>query len=235
VTCPEIDPEQGGGTVTGGLPNAETGSGGAEGNGGGSETGAGGAGGEGQGTGAGGCTADASHCCLPDGTIVRPGGCQPSYPPNVQAATRRGPDGSCVRIECFLRCLPPTALITTPVGEVAVSELHTGDLVWTVDGSGARVAAPIVRMRVEPVIGSHAVVELTLADGRRVRASGAHPTGEGTTLDTLRPGSAIDGTTVVRTRRVPLEGSATWDLLPAGQTGLYWADGVLLGSTLTPE
>jgi hypothetical protein len=27
-------------------------------------------------------------------------------------------------------------------------------------------------------------------------------------------------------------GAATWDLLPAGTTHVYWADGVPLGSTL---
>ena len=32
--------------------------------------------------------------------------------------------------------------------------------------------------------------------------------------------------------RVRYDGGATFDILPAGATGLYWANGVLLGSTL---
>jgi hypothetical protein len=39
---------------------------------------------------------------------------------------------------------------------------------------------------------------------------------------------------VVFLEDVPYEGSATYDLLPSGDTGLYWADGILLGSTLNP-
>jgi hypothetical protein len=44
-------------------------------------------------------------------------------------------------------------------------------------------------------------------------------------------GATIDGAIVVA-RRVSTYRGATWDLLPAGDTGHYWADGVLLGSTL---
>jgi hypothetical protein len=31
---------------------------------------------------------------------------------------------------------------------------------------------------------------------------------------------------------VPYAGGRTWDLLPAGATGSYWANGILLASTL---
>jgi hypothetical protein len=31
---------------------------------------------------------------------------------------------------------------------------------------------------------------------------------------------------------VPYDGTRTYDLLPAGATGTYWANGVLLSSTL---
>src|SRR6188474_1944215 len=62
------------------------------------------------------CPADV--CCrMPDGTMVHPGGCQPSYPDNVQPATVRGDDGACEPIECYLKCLPATARIATPSGE----------------------------------------------------------------------------------------------------------------------
>jgi hypothetical protein len=47
-------------------------------------------------------------------------------------------------------------------------------------------------------------------------------------------GDPVDGSGVILIENVPYSGSATYDLLPAGETGLYWADGVLLGSTLEP-
>jgi len=37
---------------------------------------------------------------------------------------------------------------------------------------------------------------------------------------------------VVRADLVPYAGSATYDLLPAGPTTTYWANGILLASTL---
>jgi len=178
------------------------------------------------------CKADAEHCCLPDGKIVKPGGCQPMYPDGVRPATVRGAGGWCESISCNLRCLPTSARIATPRGEVPVTELRAGDEVWTVDATGARVAAPIVRIGSSPVPDSHELVELTLTDGRRVRASAGHPTADGKAIGALRAGDGLDGSTVAARRTLPYDGEATWDLLPAGDTGAYWADGVLLGSTL---
>ncbi|MDF1566010.1 MAG: hypothetical protein P1V51_23450 [Deltaproteobacteria bacterium] len=44
----------------------------------------------------------------------------------------------------------------------------------------------------------------------------------------------LDGARIVELREAAFEGEATWDLLPAGPTGAYFADGVLVGSTLAP-
>jgi hypothetical protein len=172
---------------------------------------------------------------MPDGRIVRPGGCQPIYPPNVQAATQRNADGTCQPIECYLRCLPETARIDTPDGPVPVTALRIGDRVYTRDATGARVVAPVLRVSAVPVTGAHAMTELGLSDGRTVRASSGHPIArEGATLGALGRGELLDGAEIVRVRTVSYEGEHTWDLLPAGPTGDYWVDGVLLGSTLSP-
>jgi len=45
-------------------------------------------------------------------------------------------------------------------------------------------------------------------------------------------GDRVDGATVVAATTVRLTDGGTYDLLPSGPTGTYWADGVLLGSTL---
>jgi hypothetical protein len=179
------------------------------------------------------CTADASHCCMPDGTVVRPGGCQPSYPDNVQPATERAADGTCFQIECHLKCLPEDARIATPRGDVPVRELAAGDEVWTLDGEGRRVAARVYVTSSVPVIERHEIVEVTLDDGRTVRASAAHPLAErGGTVGELAPGARFDGATIAAVRTLAYDAPRTWDVLPDGATGAYWADGVLLGSTL---
>ncbi len=129
-------------------------------------------------------------------------------------------------------CLARGTPIATPAGERAVEELHLGDTVWTQAADGARVAAPVVLIATTPVPLTHEVVHLVLSDGREVFVSPGHPSAEGRFVGDLRTGEAFDGARVVGTARVPYKGGATFDLLPAGPTGTYWANGVLLGSTL---
>jgi hypothetical protein len=62
--------------------------------------------------------------------------------------------------------------------------------------------------------------------------SPGHPTGDGRAARDLAIGDALDNATIVSVERVRYAGGATFDVLPAGPTGMYWANGVLLGSTL---
>jgi len=177
------------------------------------------------------CQADAQHCCRADGALVVPGGCQPHYRDAVQPATRRGNDGACVAIECNLKCLPADAAIATPRGPISVSTLRVGDVVWTTTTSGARIAAPLVAVRSIPLDGDHAIARITLDDGRTLRASSSHPLVDGTLVGSVVIGALVDGARVTAIESSRYRG-ATWDLLPAGDTGTYWADTVRLGSTL---
>jgi hypothetical protein len=53
---------------------------------------------------------------------------------------------------------------------------------------------------------------------------------DGRTLGDLRIGDALDGGLVTLAERQPYSQPATYDLLPAGATGWYWADGIVLGA-----
>ncbi len=179
------------------------------------------------------CVADDNHCCMADGRLVVPGGCQPSYPDNVQPATERNADGSCLSIPCYKKCLPPTARIATPDGDRAIDALAVGDPVWSQGADGARVVAHVQIVRPVAVPRDHALVELTLADGRTVRASAGHPlAGNARGVGDLVVGDVLDGSTVTAARTIPYDVGETWDLLPDSPAGTYWADGVLLGSTI---
>jgi hypothetical protein len=178
------------------------------------------------------CRASADQCCKADGTVVTPGGCQPMYPNDVEPATERGPDGFCQRIPCYVKCLPITALIATPAGDIPVDLLAIGDVVWTADEDGTRTAAPIVKISRARVEAPHEMVALSLSDGRTVRASGGHPTANGTPFGDVHAGDRIDGATVVAVGRARYDADHTSDILPAGATGQYWVDRVLIGSTL---
>ena len=85
-----------------------------------------------------------------------------------------------------------------------------------------------------PAPARHYVLRFTLLDGRAVDASPGHPTLTGRRLSDLTVGSELDGSRVISIEQMPYPG-ATWDLLPAGSTGAYWANDVLLGSTLRPS
>jgi len=78
----------------------------------------------------------------------------------------------------------------------------------------------------------HRMVHLALADSRELHASPGHRTADGRPLGALKTGDPLDGSTVALWELVPYAGSRTYDLLPAGPTGYYWADGIPLASTL---
>jgi hypothetical protein len=130
-------------------------------------------------------------------------------------------------------CLARGTRIDTPDGPVPVEQLRTGMTVWTTDARGQRVAAPIVLVGSTPVPASHRVVHLVVADGRIVDVSPGHPLADGRLVGDLQAGDRVDGSTVVSADLVAYTGGATFDLLPAGSTGAYWANGVLIGSTLS--
>jgi len=129
-------------------------------------------------------------------------------------------------------CLAVGTRIATPLGEIAIERLRVGDVVWTSDARGERIRAPLVAVGSTPVPVTHLVVRVALDDGRVVFASPGHPTAEGRRIGDLVAGDALDSARVATAERVRYLGGATYDILPASATGVYWANGVLLGSTL---
>jgi hypothetical protein len=130
-------------------------------------------------------------------------------------------------------CLATGTRIDTPQGPVAVENLHVGSKVWTINLSGERVPATILETARVAVPTNHQMVHVALSDGRELWASPGHPTAEGQALSDLEIGDSLDGARVTRLERLTYEGFATYDLLPSGETGFYWAEGILLGSTLS--
>lgn len=129
-------------------------------------------------------------------------------------------------------CLARGTKIATPVGEVVVEELRPGDPVWTLDRLGRRVPAAVVEVGSMAVPSTHEVVRLVLADGRAVLVSPGHPVPDGRPVAALRDGDAYDGSVVRSADHLPYDGDRTFNLLPSGGTGIYWANGIELGSTL---
>lgn len=139
--------------------------------------------------------------------------------------------------ECDLPiCLAPNTVITTPTGPTRLDALSVGDLVFTQDREGLRVVAPIEQVGSTIAPHSHEWVQILLADGRAVAGSPGHPTTDGLTFGELVVGDLVDGSRVAHVWREPYPFDRTYDLLPAGSTGAYLANGVWVGSTLgTPR
>ncbi len=105
-------------------------------------------------------------------------------------------------------------------------------MVWSQNNLGVRVSVPVLISTHSIVPKDHQVVELQLADGRTLRASLGHPLADGRTLGILKVGDRIDHTTITLAKHVLYGELYTYDILPLGDTGFYWADGIILGSTL---
>ena len=126
-------------------------------------------------------------------------------------------------------------MIATPQGEVRVTDVKVGMLVWTENAAGARVAARVIEIGNMAVPAGHLMVHLKLADGRELLVSPGHPTADDREAGELAQGDELDGSTITLWELVPYTADRTYDILPAGSTGHYWANGILMGSTLRPR
>lgn len=129
-------------------------------------------------------------------------------------------------------CLAENTLIDTPQGAVAVQDLQAGDVVWTMNSAGERVPAVLLKAAHVTVPANHQIIHIILADGRELWASPGHPTADGRKLGDLTVNDLLDGTRILSLERLPYQGTVTYDILPSGVTGFYWANGILMGSTL---
>ncbi len=129
-------------------------------------------------------------------------------------------------------CLSGSTQIETPAGPDPVKDLQAGMPVWTLNKAGQRVSGIITKTSKVPVPLTHQMVHLVLRDGRELYVSSGHPTIDGRTIGELKPDDQYAGTYIASTELVPYAEGATFDILPSGETGFYWANGILIGSTL---
>jgi hypothetical protein len=104
--------------------------------------------------------------------------------------------------------------------------------VWTEEANGSRTAVTVLRISRTPVPEGYRFVRLRLSDGREVTASPGHPTADNRAIGSLRAGDQLDGAVVTGSENCPSGEQFTYDLLPAGETGTYRANGIPLASTL---
>ena len=76
------------------------------------------------------------------------------------------------------------------------------------------------------------MIHLVFDDGRELFVSPPHPTVDGRTVGNLVVNDLYNGARVLTSERVAYGDVATYDILPSGETGFYWANGILLKSTI---
>lgn len=142
-------------------------------------------------------------------------------------------DGSYFRgTQNLCRCLPSDALISTPNGEIKISHLQEGEPVFTVDDFGVKQIAPILTMINVPVGPNHLIANVQLENGKILKCSPMHPDAQGRQIGSLHSGDCLDGQTICNVTIIPFDRTSTWDILPSGETGYYFVNGILVGSTL---
>lgn len=129
-------------------------------------------------------------------------------------------------------CLSENTLIDTPNGPVNVKMLKVGMMVFTLDSYSHKQAVTILKTGRTLAPQGHLMVHLVLNDKRELYVSPNHPTFDGRHFGNLSIGGTLDGSTITSAGLVPYNGTYTYDILPSGQTGAYWANGILVGSTL---
>src|SRR5258708_23334838 len=75
-------------------------------------------------------------------------------------------------------CLAAATLISTPSGDVRVTDVKAGMFVWTASADGVRIAAPGLEAGSIQVPAGHRMGHLVLADGRAPLASPGHRTAD---------------------------------------------------------
>ena len=163
------------------------------------------------------CGAD-EHCCGVPGPVSTTYSCQPAGEPCPMGC-----------LDCM--CAAPDTPIETPDGERAIVDLVPGDLIYSVE-AGERVIVPVLRTNRTLVSPAHALVRVTLVDGRSIAMSPGHPTANGRRFEDLMPGDRLGQVEIEAVQTVPYELPFTVDILPATTTGAYFAAGALVGSTL---
>ena len=129
-------------------------------------------------------------------------------------------------------CLSSDTPIATPSGSILVKNIQQGDIVWSTDADGDRLAEPVMIAHRTHVPDDHHVMDIKLSDGQELFVSPGHKVHGGKSAGELRAGDILGNESVVSATLIPYGKPYTYDLLPAGATGEYWGNGVLLESTL---
>lgn len=129
-------------------------------------------------------------------------------------------------------CLSEDTVIDTPNGAINVKELKEGMSIFTQDASGNKIIGIILKTGKTIVSPIHKMTHIILDDSRELYISPNHPTADGKLVGELLVGDVLDNSKIKIAELVTYDGTHTYDILPTGKTGFYWANEILIKSTL---
>ena len=135
--------------------------------------------------------------------------------------------GDFIHSESFAYCSDDT-LISTPKGNVKISKIKFGDFVLSYNKEVVRVIK-ISKVKVK----NHKVIRVKLDNDVVLKMNLDHPIGPiGPKFRDLMVGHEIDGHSVVLFKLIPYKEKYIYDILPQSRSGTYYANGILIGSSL---
>lgn len=124
-------------------------------------------------------------------------------------------------------CLSPDTKIRTDGEQKRIADIKVGDIVLTDNKK------PVKVIKVNKVeVKNHKILKVLLNDATILEVSPNHPTADGRLFKDLKLGDVIDKRIVVENTPITYQYKYTHDILPDSETGNYYANGVLVGSTL---
>lgn len=168
-----------------------------------------------------------TDACTPRGSCRGESGELLSCPTGTECSGL--PAYGCYPLNCPVPvCCSPHTMILTPQGQKDIENIKRGDYIISTNGEPA-----IVVKTSKVKVYNHKVVEVKLNDGTLLEISPGHPIGpDSIKFGALKKGYKLDGRIVESVKLIPYKYSYTHDILPYSLTGNYYANGVLIGSSL---
>ncbi len=130
------------------------------------------------------------------------------------------------------KCLSEGSMIYTEKGLEKVESLQKGDKIMTIH-RGKKMLQPIITVNKVKVNGNHQMAKISFVSGEHILVSNKHPQKDyQSNFEFVRVGDLIDGRRVKTIEYVKYDKEYTYDILPKGSSGVYWVNGICMGSTL---
>ncbi len=127
--------------------------------------------------------------------------------------------------------LSAETLISTPRGEIPISNLSPEDSIYAVNREGNKAIVPI-RILNKALVSPHCeMIRIELADGRKLTGGTGHFNRDynnfgsdksNSNFTTIKVGQKIQGSKVIKVERLNYEAIYAYDILPWGINDYYW-------------